>query len=184
MPLMPVAQVVAQAVAMAQLYDNVLSGTTASWDVQNISQAYNHLRIVLYGRGDNAATETTVSLRFNNDSAANYDWSIAAFTNASTVSANSAASAAQISGVVLPGATAPASSFGSSTFDIPAYAGTVGQKNVQNAGWYKRNTTAADFITSVGGGIWRSTSAINRIQIIGGTGSFIAGSRLTIYGLL
>ena len=43
-----------------------------------------------------------------------------------------------------------------------------------------------DWLTTVGGGEWKSTAAINRVQLLNGDsfGNFVTGSQLRIYGRL
>ena len=52
-------------------------------------------------------------------------------------------------------------------------------------GWVKDATdgTTDSYQSIVGGGEWRSTAAINRVTVFPATGNFIAGTRLTIYGM-
>lgn len=182
MPLMPAAQVVAQAVASALLYDSVLTGTTASWDVQNISQAYNHLYLVMLLRGDNAAAAQASSLRFNNDSGANYTHNICRANNSTTSAVYAAGGTAGHVGTI-PGAAATASYFAGGSLIIPSYALTSAFKTYQSCLACPAPTTANAYMDSVDG-VWASTAAINRITLAPVAGSWIAGSRLTIYGLL
>jgi hypothetical protein len=59
---------------MKPLYDTALGVAAASIDVQSISQAYRSFIIQIVGRGDTAATQISVSARFNADSGTNYDY--------------------------------------------------------------------------------------------------------------
>ena len=182
MPLTPSAQVIAQAVAMAQLYDSVLSGTAASFDVQNISQAYNHLKLVVLVRGDNGAAAQASSIRFNNDSAGNYQYNILRGNNSLTTSQLLAAQTAGHFGTI-PGAGLTASYFAGGEILIPSYALTSAFK-VYSSNLASPAPTAANAYMDVIDGVWSSTAAINRITLFPAAGSWIAGSRLTIYGLL
>ena len=58
---------------MVCIYDQRLSADAASFDVQNISQGYAHLKIVASLRGTVAGALGDAHMRFNNDTANNYD---------------------------------------------------------------------------------------------------------------
>lgn len=186
MPLMPVAQILNPAVAMVQLYDNIAAGAIASWDVQNISQAYNHLKLVFSIRESGAAGSDVATARFNNDSGANYDYETLNVSNTGGVSQSE--SLAQTSGRIAPcpGSTAVANLFAASEAMIPNYAQTVAEKAAFSFGFQKIGTTGASnnvLLNAYGMG-WRSTAAINRITILPASGNFITGSRFSIYGIL
>ena len=165
-----------------QLYDNTASGAIASWDVTSIPQTYNNLELVLYARGDGAASNITVSVRFNNDSAANYDnQSIQgnqAATQATGVEAGTSAGVADI-----PGSTAPATHSGLTLIDIPSYTATTFFKNGTSRGG-SRCVAASTFLSQDRFIQWRSTAAINRITVLPSSGNFITGSRFSIYGVI
>jgi hypothetical protein len=74
-----------------QRLPEVAGVSAASIDVTGIIAGYAHLRLVLQARGDAAVTTTSLLVRFNNDSAANYDSQSQALR---TTNANSAAAAA------------------------------------------------------------------------------------------
>ncbi len=168
---------------MTQLYDNIASGAIASWDVSGISQAYNNLKLVVITRGDVAATSVQVRMRFNGDSGSNYNtqrgYSAGAGTGASQGLADNAHDLADSS--------AANSDAGASTVNevlIPSYALTTFHKGWTMSAWNPRAYSSGNQYGFFGGGVWRSTVAITQVTIFPLTGNFIAGSRLTIYGLL
>lgn len=168
---------------MTQLYDNTASGAIASWDVQSISQAYNHLKLMITARGDTAAANTTCNIQFNNDSGANYDFEVLDVYATSVAAGESfAATSGQIG--YPPAATATADYASDITVDILNYTGTTFNKNANAVGEWQYGTATANRRWAFQTTGWRSTAAINRITVLCGTGNFIAGSRLTIYGLL
>lgn len=177
MPWIPVTQENVQSGggAMTQLYDNIAAGAIASWDVSSGLTGYNHLKIVLQARGDTANPATSINLRFNNDSGANY---------------SSNGSGGEQIGVTLirigacPAATGLADSAGIVEAIVPNYASTTFKKNLWSSGGRVDALSGGNVTNETEIGFWNNTAAITRITIAAGTGNFVAGSRLTIYGLL
>ena len=163
------------------LYDFRLAVSAASFDVQNISADYRHLRLVLNGRSDRAAqVNDGVGIRFNNDSGANYEYQQALSSDVTMTASESFAQTSFYAGDV-PAASATANVAGASIVEILDYAGTTFHKHIiaQNA----RAGSATTITVQQLGGRWASATAINRITVISTTSNnFIAGTRLTIYG--
>lgn len=161
--------------------ESVLAGGEASVDITSIPATYRHLRLVVIGRGDTAALATNLLLRYNNDSAANYDWVLSSYQGASGSGSTQAAAqtAARVGTLLAASATA-----GDPTLAdvfIPAYAGTTFRKvssTVQNLG-NGTNTMGADQLSAK----WNSTAAINRITLLPAAGNFAAGTTVTLYGI-
>jgi hypothetical protein len=166
-----------------QLYDNVASGAIASWDVSSISQAYKHLEIVVSGRTDRAATNQQVGIRFNNDTGANYDWQNVRAAAAGTAATESIADTSIVI-TNMTGTTATASFVGSSLVEIPDYTSSAFYKTVNALSIFQVGTSTGNITELVYGGTWRNTAAVTRVTVFPYTsGNFIAGSRLTIYGM-
>jgi hypothetical protein len=139
--------------------------------------------IVLVAKGDTAAPQVDNLLRFNGDTGANYD--DAATRNATGTIAtltDQAATSAEFSQIIA--ATSTANYATTVTGWIPNYAATT---------FFKTGTYIAGFeivpatpTYQVWGGCftWRSTAAINQVNVRPTSGNYIAGSRLTIYGIL
>lgn len=169
--------------AVVQLFNSVLTGAAASFDVSGLSQSYNHLKIVCLGRSDNAVANTVYFLRFNGDSGANYDQVTFTGINATGTTASQVA----ITGIQLgsmPGANATASRAGVIEYLIPAYAGTTFFKTVIAANGWNETTAVGTQSMKSGHGLWRSAAAITQVTILPGVGNFIAGSQCSIYGVL
>lgn len=141
---------------------------------------YRDLRIVVRGRGDAAATTTSLLLQVNGDSGANYDWAVDEGTASATVGA---ASVAQTSAVIgwLPGGTSPASAGGATDITIPNFAGTTFQKSFRGNTGVKQGTTSNSIITAQFSGFWRNTAAITSITVSPDAGNFAAGSIISLY---
>jgi hypothetical protein len=169
--------------AMTQLYDNIASGAIASWDVQGISQAYNHLMLIVLARMDAVVSDQAGRLRFNGDTGANYDSErFVAFGATQSTGESLAATGASFGWFT--GSSADANYASYEDLIIPHYTGTVFNKTF--VGKNSSPQTTASGLTQAGihSGLWRNTAAINRITVYPLTGNWIAGSRLTIYGLL
>lgn len=167
--------------ALTLISDSVLGADASNFDIQNIPATYKHLQIIGSLRGTGAVVFENSLIRFNNDSAANYDWARAA-ANADTASASTTVGDTSIVGRNT-GASATAGRFAGWNLWIPDYAGTVANKTlIGQIALFGDNTEANEVMDSTSGG-WRSTSAISRITISPGSGNWLAGSRISLYGL-
>lgn len=174
---------------MELICDLTLGGSQASFDTDtilgvaaSIPQVYNHLRLVYMGRSDTAATNSSTSIRFNNDSAANYDYG--ALQGSSGTPSNSEG-IGQTLGYAgeMAAATAVAGATGSVDILIEAYAQATFHKQAIATSIMKYGIAAGNLQQHLHGIHWRSTAAITRIQAILSAGNFIAGSRFSLYGI-
>lgn len=168
-----------------KLYDSIDAGVSlpaASITTPTLPGTYKHLRVVYTARSDAAANFEGLLLRFNSDSAANYDsqWLQAAGTGVSS-SGSLGATAATLG--ALTAASSPAGYFGTGAIDIPAYRDTVAFKSATGPANYKFDTTATGYFVLTYAGTWKSTAAISMITFLPGAGNFIAGTRITVYGM-
>jgi hypothetical protein len=169
---------------LRKLADTTLGVAAASIDMTSIPQTFAHLKLELYLRTDVAAAADNVRVRFNGDTAANYDAHSGHFTGAGSGSTESIGQTAIVLYEHATGSTATANEFGKFEVIIPHYTGTTSRKGTHSFGG--RKTTDA----SLGGGVifthggWRSTAAITQVTILPGSGANLAaGSRVTLYGV-
>jgi len=160
-----------------------LSGTSA-FAVVTIPAGYDEIWIVGKRiRSSLAATADVAALRVGNgsiDTGNNYAY--ICHREGSSSSNDTSAAATYFGGVIVPGNTASAGYFGTFLAKIFDADGTTYNKTVDYRG---SNPDAAAERESSGGGLWLSTSAIDRIQLIAVTsGSFIAGSQLDVLGVI
>jgi hypothetical protein len=145
----------------------------------NIPATYKHLRLVLSGRGDTASTSANVNLRINNDTTVgNYQSSQYTAAANTTISANVAApSSLGAFAASILAATSTAGRQGVNDISILDYLGTT----------FNKGFTCLSSVTGVAfytiAGEWISTAAITRLALTPSPGNFIAGTRLTLYGL-
>lgn len=139
----------------------------------NIPNTYSHLQLRMIARGPST---NYVTMRFNNDSGNNYAGHFL-YANGSSVSTASPATSTTL---LLPSRaySATANYFGAAVTDILDYASTNKNKTM-------RSLTGDDesplimFIT----GLWMSTSAVTRIDLITQAGNFSQYSQFALYGI-
>jgi hypothetical protein len=167
--------------AMEYIASSTPSGTNTI-TFSTIPSTYKHLQIHAHsctGRVNN--TTDGAYVRYNSDSGSNYQYS---YTNASvaTHSGGSQGSPAGYNYLFFHGTQQNNDGFGATILTILNYASTsVYKTGVWNGG--STNDGSYGEI-AMGGGVWRSTSAINSITIYTETGSnYIAGTRFDLYGI-
>jgi hypothetical protein len=154
-------------------------GADGTIDVQSIPQTFNDLVLVLVVRGTRASTAEFLQLQLNGDAGANYDSSV---VNGNTAPSTSLAAASLQVSTSMPAATATAGLFGGFELTIFGYTSTGWDKTVMGV---SANPTVAGATITIeqASGVWRSTSAVNRVTLFGGTTAALkAGSVLRIYG--
>jgi len=152
----------------------VSTTTTATVTFSSISQTYTDLVVVFYGGTESGGTN--VQFKVNNDTGSNYSFTILR-GNGTTVSADRESN---FSGYFRWGAYAtPTAEFSTVDFaHLMNYANTTTYKTLL----FRTNNASNGVDASVG--LWRNTSAINRIDItIPATNYFRNGSTITIYGI-
>ena len=171
----------------ANIGANGLAVDTASIVFDNIPNTYRHLELVISGRITEAVTDDFPTIRFNNDSAANYDSSWT-FLRANAA-AGGTAQAGRVAGVLcdLPGGGANNAAYaGGSKILIPNYANTSFHKTASSFGGliYDVSGSPLGLFCFEAFTNWRNTAAISRIDIIAPASSlFKAGSMFSLYGL-
>lgn len=138
------------------------------------------LLISFYGAQDGTGSGNNFELRgrVNNDSGSNYDRQSNAGRNTGTQNAAEMGATSWLLGSLSANGHA-----GGAEIVIPGYQGTTLRKAFMAQSHYQQGTTTNDVIAGLHTGGWRSTAAITRFGILlGGTGKFAIGSRLTIWG--
>lgn len=173
------------AAAAVAIYDNTLVSSSFQIVVAGISQLYAHLMIVFSGRSDLAAAFDGVNVKFNGDSGSHYYELITSSNGAGSTGAEVNASGAF--GFTLlaavPAASATANCFGITRMTVADYTNTTRFKNVEAVGHMRWGAGAGNHVIRTAGGEWAQTSAITTIEFDANAGSFVAGTRLTIYGM-
>jgi len=150
--------------------------------LSGIPSTYKHLLLVGIGRGTALANSIEANLTFNNDSGANYSrlsWD--ASDTAATPTGAWSSDRTSVEAFIFAGDSLSTFSAGSGSLLIPDYADT---------NWYKSVISNSAAFTSDTGILarerrmfWKSTAAINRIDLTASSGNFYAGTRFSLYGL-
>lgn len=168
--------------AMQVIQDQLLTAPAAAVTFANIPQTFAHLLAEWSLRSDGATNNQALRVQLNGDGGADYDLSVIR-GNAGVASSISAF--AQTSGYLgeIPAATAPAGSFGPGELIVPDYTNSARLKSLTGKSHAKGGTVAADMWQHEHGTDWRSTAAVTQLSFFPAVGNFVAGSRITLYGL-
>jgi len=164
-----------------QIADSTLSGSASSFNFASIPSQFAHLQVVVHARGDTAATSTNLSMQFNGDTTATYFWE-RLIGQAGTASADEGTGITSINLGAIPAATATADVFGSAEVLIPNYVGAH-LKLFQCLNGYRTSLAGGAGSLILEAGMWDNGTGINRVTIFPSAGSFVSGSRATLYGL-
>lgn len=187
MPLMPTTIISTSPIyptGLVVISDIVLQADTASFDISDIPGTYKHLMLMADLRSTESATFSEIQLRFNNDSGGNYEWHYKYLqSNDGSGTTDGGTSATSLGVGQADGATADANKSGALNVYIPNYAGTAFYKNFQSESAHGRTTAVGQRVRIIGQGVWKNTTAVTRVTLLPGSGNWLAGSRLTVYGL-
>lgn len=167
---------------MGCIFDSTLGIAAANVDVTPIVGTYAHLLVVTYARSSAALTGAFVNIQFNGDTAANYDRQQLNGSATTVVTSEQFAQTAMFTGA-MPANTAGANLFGVTLTFIPHYAGSANNKIGLSMSSTKIGTASTNLQTYLAAGFWRSNAAITRVNLIPTTGNFMAGTRVSVYGI-
>lgn len=164
------------------LYAITLTTATATIDTGTLSQSYRDLRVSIKGRGDTAATDTNLQIRFNGDSGTNYDYTEMYGSNTTpTAAAPAAGTFAKIA--FFDAASAPSGNATSCIVALPNYTDSTFRKTgIAHSTLERSDTPATNNFVVVNRFVWRSTSAITSLQLSLAAGNFVAGTTVFVYG--
>jgi acyl CoA:acetate/3-ketoacid CoA transferase alpha subunit len=135
-----------------------------------ISAAYKDLVLEARIRGNDASTAINSYVRFNGDNGNNYDAMGVQSTGAVVQNFSTLAGNASYAGAT-PSGGSPASFFSAQEIEVQQYASTTMEKTYRASGYGKGTNATASMFTQTIGGSWRSTAAINRVDLIPGAGA-------------
>jgi hypothetical protein len=157
----------------------VTEATEANITFSSIPATFNHL--ILFGqiRSNYATLGDNLLVRFNSDSGANYDY-VAVITGSvdQYVAGGTSALIATV-----PGSSASASIVMTFEAKIPFYAKTNWYKNILSNSGKMPDTTSTHFEFRAVSNQWRSTNAINAIEIRLNSGQIVQNSIASLYGV-
>lgn len=174
---------IAASVSPVVLFDRVVvpGGGAASITFSAIPSTHENLRLTLMGRTTQAATSTLITLTFNGDGGANYDYQ-QVFGVGVAEDANSGAAATSLPCGTLSGSTAPAGVASQSILEINGYARSIFQKAITMLYGTKVGIAAANS-SVVLQGWWRNTAVISSIVLTPASGNFAEGTVASLYGI-
>ena len=161
-----------------------LASANSTISFTSIPATYDHLIIKATLRGDNASTGATVAFRMNNDASSNYSYrTVLQYNTANIYTPYSATSDSFMYIGTVAGATAGSNMWGPLDATIGDYCGSL-FKSVFATSGNMLETNDVNKQTMITGNLWKSTAAINRVDVIhASSGSWIAGSTVSLYGL-
>jgi hypothetical protein len=166
--------------AMELIEEKTPSGTgTATFSSLG---AYTHLEIRYSIRGTEVATSSALGLQFNGDTGANYDTQLNRGQNTTLTGAQVIAGTSIVIGQV-SAASAPSGLVGGGTIVIHDYRGTTFHKSCMSMDTFKQANASGGIFMDLRGGAWRSTSAITSVTLGLGAGNYVAGSKISLYGI-
>lgn len=171
--------------AMELIETIVSDGTISSFDFQNIPQTYTHLFVIGSVRIDGANTNENLSVRIENDSAANYNWQN---INGADIVATALAVAGDNEFEIgyMPGGITNASRISNFHFHISNYAETAFRPTLIAQCAHLPTNTTTDFDLTHTGGQYRNASNVSRITIFSSTrpaGLIDSGIVCSLYGI-
>ena len=169
--------------ASTNSYESIATGTgtgsNTTISFTSIPSTYKHLQLRMILRGTTAAVANGTDIRFNSDSATNYSLH-RLIGNGSAASADGYANTSAAWALEVD-ASGLASTYAASVVDVLDYADTNKYKTVRVLTGYDHNGSGQIILNS---NAWRSTSAINRIDVIAaGSGNWATGTSIALYGI-
>ena len=146
----------------------------------NAATTYKHLQLRMTARTSTSATNEDVWLRFNGDStAANYIYH-GLYTTGSATGAETSSTASGARIAQAAGATDTASAFSVSIVDILDAFSSTKYKTVRTL----EGSSSSQIRIFLASNLWMSTATPTSLTLVGGSGgSFVAGSRFSLYGV-
>jgi hypothetical protein len=160
------------------------SGGETSITFSSIVSTYKHLQLRMVVRDTNdfaGGTLRNLTVRFNSDSASNYNGhSLIGYEGTSVISESYSSSSSMPIKYGTLDDTAGTGIYATTIFDVLDYASTSKNKTVRYLLGVVGANTRKDVI--LGSGLWQSTSAISSVTIYPAVG-FKAASRFSLYGI-
>lgn len=148
-----------------------------------VPTGFNRLKIRWRARSDQATTAEQLYLRFNGDTSSDYLWEVNQANNTSVAGTTSGGTATSIQIGTIPCASATAGYFGSGE-------GTADGVSTTSTGFTTYQGSGCGFVTSTSmyngtySGQWNQSGAVTSVTIYPSSGNLVAGSSLSIYGLM
>jgi hypothetical protein len=165
--------------AYQQIATTIVSGTQTLVTFSNIPQNYKHLQVRVAARGNEATVANMIYSRMNGDFSSLYS-SHRLYGDGAGVGSDAYTSGSNAWTAWLPNANAGSNQFGSMVFDLLDYNSTSKNKTFRAMSGSVNGSSNHVFMVS---GAYRNTNAITSLEFFPNSGSFIAGSRFSLYGI-
>jgi hypothetical protein len=161
------------------IYDSILGADAASIDTgaNAIDQAFAAIEVIILARTTEAVDLSSVAIRVNGDSGANYDLVLVQANNTTAQAAQTLVATSW--GHTVPGANGETGAVAEIRFVILGYAATTFHKVAEGSRAVPDDTAANNRAVAFAHR-WKSTNAINQLSVAAASGNLKAGSRLTI----
>jgi hypothetical protein len=171
---------------MAKTYEPISTQTVgtavATVTFNSIPQTYTDLVLV---SSTYYSASAAMRVRFNNDSATNYGFTILGGSNAAPGNGSYGGRDSNGSSINVLGYYAGTNSTGNIFAPTVAtfmnYSNTTNYKPLLSRSFAFDNGTGTD--VELFAGVWRSTAAITRVDLLPSSGNFAVGSTFTLYGI-
>lgn len=167
-----------------QLAQTIVSPAGPTISFSSIPATYTDLVVTYNAQSAAGTTADNIVVQFNGDNASHYD--AQSLTGQSATPSAGVASPTTVPPIgPIPGSTSGnAAMTGSGEFTLFNYAGTTYWKTGVNKMGLFQNTTGPQITAGVFFVNWRSTAAINAIQLtLASAGNFVAQSKFTLWGV-
>jgi hypothetical protein len=158
------------------------TGSSGTITFSSIPSTYTSLQLRVLGRTTRTNTDSTLGIRFNNDTGSNYTYHYLSGSGASASAAGFTAQTASYNAVI-SGSTTASNVMGVAIIDVHDYTSTTRNKTIRTfTGWDTNNVTGGS--VSLYSGLWLNTAAVNRIDLIIADGSNWASNAVfSLYGI-
>lgn len=158
---------------------NVLSSSAASVTFSAIPSTFTDLVLRLSLRHDDVNPTALYKINFNNDSTSIYSWTRLR-GNGSATAGSTTPNTTYVYGGIIDANSATANTFASVEIYVPSY--TVNQNRPVSVISSQENNDV-NATTDAIAGLYRSTTAVSRIDLGTVSGNFMAGSSFYLYGI-
>jgi hypothetical protein len=153
-----------------------LGSAAASITFSSIPATYTDLRLVWTVRA--SSTSVFPYVTFNNDSGTNYSWPRLYGDGTSALSQRNN-DRAYIGVLWMTAISNATDQFNLLTMDVFSYAGSTFKTTLTTASGDKNGSGTVEMAAA----LWRSTSAINRLDLTASSSTWAAGTTATLYGI-
>ena len=158
---------------------NVLTSTAATVTFSSIPSTYTDLVLRVSVRTDVVGANDTLRINFNNDSTALYSTVLLRGDGATTLSSLTSAGTF-VNARQVDGSTATSNTFASTEIYIPSY--TASQSKPSGIFFAQEDNSTTAYLGAIAA-LYRSNTAISRIDFSTSGSNFVSGSSFYLYGI-